>query len=76
MVGEEVRCIQLSINYGRQTDLLNILCSAGKNISINALLVSTFFFFGPYIFISQLLALKPINTCYFRHFRQSTNENI
>ena len=75
MVGEEVRCIQLSINYGRQTDLLNILCSAGKNISINVLLVPTFFF-GSYIFISQLLVLKLINTCYFRHFRQSTDENI
>jgi len=32
MVGKEVRCIQLSFNYGRQTDLLNILCSVGKNI--------------------------------------------
>ena len=60
MVGEEVRCIQLSINYGRQTDLLNILCSAGKNISVNALLVSIYYFlvstflFHNFYFLNQL----------------------
>ena len=37
--------------------------------------ILTFFHFGPYILILPLLVPKPINACYFRHFRQSTNGN-
>ena len=53
-------------------------------VGINALLVPifcfffvfVFFHFGPYILILPLLVSKPINACYFRPFRQSTNGNI
>ena len=37
--------------------------------------ILTFFHFGPYILILPLLVPKPINACYFRHFRQSTDGN-
>ena len=51
-----------------------------KNIGVNAFLVPIFWFFffhfSPYIFILPLLVSKSINTCYFRHFHQSTDRNI
>ena len=37
--------------------------------------ILTFFHFGPYILILPLLVPKPINTCYFCPFRQSTDGN-
>ena len=37
--------------------------------------ILTFFHFGPYILILSFLVPKPINACYFRPFRQSTNGN-
>ena len=37
--------------------------------------ILTFFHFGPYILILPLLVPKPINACYFRPFRQSTDGN-
>ena len=41
-----------------------------------SLYIFIFFHFDPYILILPLLVPKPINACYFRPFRQSTNENI
>ena len=38
--------------------------------------ILTFFHLSPYIFILPLLVPKPINACYFRPFRQSTDKNI
>ena len=37
--------------------------------------ILTFFHFSHYILILSLLVPKPINACYFRHFRQSTDGN-
>ena len=37
--------------------------------------ILAFFHFGSYILILPLLVPKPINTCYFHPFRQSTDEN-
>ena len=37
--------------------------------------ILSFFHFGPYILILPFLVHKPINACYFRHFRQSTDKN-
>ena len=37
--------------------------------------VFTFFHFSSHILIFPLLVLKPINTCYFRPFYQSTDRN-
>ena len=45
-------------------------------LGVNALLVPTFwtfFYFGPYIFISPLLVLKPINAWHLSPYRQPTN---
>ena len=38
--------------------------------------ILVFFHFGPYNFTFPLLVPKPINACYFRLFRQSTDGNI
>ena len=37
--------------------------------------ILTFFHFSPYILFLPLLVPKPINACYFRLFRQSTDGN-
>ena len=52
----------------------NIISSRRKCTFSPYILV--FFHFGPYILILPLLVPKPINECYFRPFRQSTNRNI
>ena len=37
--------------------------------------ILTFFYFSLYILFLSLLVLEPINACYFRTFRQSTDGN-
>ena len=61
------------------TTLAKICWSIKFIYSVNALLVPTFwsyFYFGPYIFISLFLVPKPINACYFHPFCQSIDKNI